>query len=155
MLGAYRELTGRTIPLHAPTSEILQQLWNGRPDVPGRPVGISLTAPDAVLDFRLHNADASARTRIKQSSMDEETESRWIGPLVSNLPCLTEAKSTLAQVREKHGPWVEQAFLGVVVQAATGERFPLQVVTYWSPDTGQWNIRVLAAATLEYVAWPY
>ncbi len=155
VLGAYRELTGNTLPLHLPTKEVLQRLWAGRTDVPGRPIAISLSPPNATIDFHLYNPDGDPRNSTRLSNMSAETSNRWFGPLATSLPCLTTPKTTMADVRREYGPWLERVFVGVVVQASTGERFPLQIRCFWSPSDGKWQLVSVGAVTLEYVAWPY
>ncbi|MBX3396161.1 MAG: hypothetical protein KF841_12430 [Phycisphaerae bacterium] len=155
VLGAFPVVTGRTLPLDMPSADVLQVFWRSRPDLLSRPTAIALTPPNAIIDFHQYNPDEGPRNCWRYRQWDEPTSDRWIGPVAAACVRLTQPAISMDEVRAVNGPWVDAAFVGLLVQLPDGSRFPMAIRCYWVPQTARWNISSISLITAHPAHWAY
>lgn len=155
VLGAFPVVTGRPLPLDMTSADVLQVFWRSRPDLLPRPTALALTAPNAIIDFHQYNPDEGPRNCWRYRQWDEPTSDRWIGPVAAACVRLTQPITSMDEVRAVNGPWVDAAFVGVLVQLPDGSRFPMAIRCYWSPQSARWHISSISLVTADPAHWAY
>jgi len=133
------------VPFGATAEQVIDRCWKGRPGLLARPTASSFKVGEAIVDFGLENPDRGPRasTRYGRFDQDQDEGHRWIGPFSAGVPCVTAPPESFDEVRQAHGPDVQVAFMGVVIEPPGAERCVMQLYWYWSPGSRQWHINTI------------
>ncbi|MFQ5425305.1 MAG: hypothetical protein ACE5F9_15175 [Phycisphaerae bacterium] len=156
VMGAYKLLTGRVMPLDTTAEEALAVFWKGRPECRQRPVAGSFGAGEAIIEFTLHKVYGGPRNRTQWGRFQNyEIMRKWIGPLSQSVPSVTESIMSDDKVRAAYGPVEELSFTALVVETPDRYRCVMHVQHYWSPDRQQWYLHTIGFVTPDFVTWAY
>jgi hypothetical protein len=157
VMGAYKLVTGKTMPMGLSAESALSVFWKGRPDCPGRPSAGSFGIDQALIDFGLENTDLGPRNSRKWGHTGHpELEGKWIGPSSTAVPSLTEPLESYATVRAAHGPVVEIGWMALVVQPQGAKRCLMHIKHHWSPGRKKWYLTgIVFVENEDFITWAY